>query len=164
MFFYFSGHGGKGFFAPYDITYYGDNMLTYNEVKEIFRCAKCNTKLLFADACFSGGIKGNRGTSSTTQNSDKKQQIAIMLSSQYDEYSNEIIGGGIDQGLFTYYIIEGLSGKANRDNSKYITIEELYTYVYKKVAAKAAMLNPPAEQHPQLFGNFDLRLIVGKVL
>lgn len=167
--FYFSGHGGSGFFCPYDVTMYGENLLYYYELKALFRKAKCKTKLIFADACKSGGLKGDRSTASgNNNNKDDKMNIAVMLSCQYDELSQEIYGGGIDQGLFTYYLIRGLSGEANRDNSKYITIQELYYYVYEKVSDQADMMSEKTgqnyPQHPLLFGNFDLRLIVGKVV
>ena len=55
--FYFSGHGSKGCFMPYDAGDIGNSLLYFNEVKSIFRSAKCNTKLLFADACFSGSMR-----------------------------------------------------------------------------------------------------------
>ena len=164
--FYFSGHGGKGCFVPYDVTKFGDNLLYFNEVKSIFRCAKCNTKLLFADACFAGsmkkGLSGNERIRKDMEKSLKaasNMNIAVMLSCQRDETSMEM--GLIQQGLFTYYLMEGLGGKANRDGNKYVTIQELYYYVYHKVKDMAAAVDH--QQTPELFGKFDLRLIVAKM-
>lgn len=85
--------------------------------------------------------------------------IAVMMSCQGDETSMEM--GSLQQGLFTYYLIEGLGGKANRDGNMFITIQELYYYVYHKVQDKAASRGK--KQTPELFGKFDLRLIVAKV-
>lgn len=166
--FYFSGHGSKGCFMPYDADDWGNNVLYFNEVKSIFRSAKCNTKLLFADACFSGSMKTGLSSKKEMKKSLEKSikaasnmNIAVMMSCQGDETSMEL--GSLQQGLFTYYLMEGLSGKANSDGNKFITIQELYYYVYHKVQDRAAHCRPPHKQTPELFGKFDLRLIVAKV-
>ena len=138
--------------------------MTYDDVKAIFKCARCNTKLLFADACLSGGIKGEaRQTDKSGKlangKSSNNQNIAVMISSKADEYSWQT--SEFEMGLFTYYLIKGLKGAANRDGNGYITIQELYYYVYHKVIDKAEEYG--TQQTPQLFGKFDLRLIVAKV-
>lgn len=159
--FYFSGHGSKGCFVPYD-----SEPLWFDDVKAIFRCAKSNTKLLFADACFSGSMKKDLANNTQWKRSLEKSikaasnmNIAVMMSCQGDELSLE--APDLGNGLFTYYLMEGLGGKANRDGNKYVTIQELYYYVYHKVQGKAAARNH--KQTPELFGKFDLRLIVAKV-
>lgn len=164
--FYFSGHGGKGYFLPYDVTMDGDNLLYFNEVKAIFRTAKCKTKLLFADACFSGGMKESIGKKLPLKKNHQdgvkaasNMNIAVMMSCQGDETSIET--GALRQGLFTYYLIEGLGGMANSDGNKYITIQELFYYVFHKVQDAAAKRGH--KQTPELFGKFDLRLIVANL-
>lgn len=159
--FYFSGHGGKGCFVPYDAGNHGENLLYFSEVKSIFRSSNSNTKLLFADACHSGSMKSTQ-SKETQKNLTKeikasaKMNIAVMISCSENEISIE--SPELHQGLFTYYLIKGLGGLANNDNNKYITIKELYYYVYKKTREKAAAYGH--KQTPELFGNFDLRLIV----
>lgn len=159
--FFFSGHGSKGYFLPYDATSYGGNMLYFSEIKEIFRCAKCDTKLLFGDACFSGSMKKNLSAQmqqsiSAGAKTASSMNIAVMMSCSENEYSIE--SSSLGHGLFTYYLMQGLGGKANRDGNKYITIQELFYYVHKNVRAGSGN-----SQTPVLFGKFDLRLIVGKV-
>lgn len=157
--FYFAGHGGDGFFSPYDFDGWLDSSIQYSDIKSIFRTAKCNTKLMFADACHSGGIKGtNRKKAGVS--SPKEINIAIMLSCKANEYSYSEINY-LKKGVFTHYLMEGLSGAANRDGNKYITIQELYYYVYAKV--KEYFKDDNITQTPQLFGKFDLRLVVAKV-
>jgi len=161
--FYFGGHGGEGGFAPYDFDGYFDSVLSYSDIKAIFRCAKCNSKLLFADACHSGGIKFDSNKSKNdghknNQTATKNLNIAIMTASKSDEYSWQT--SALEMGVFTYYLIEGLGGAANRDGNGYITIQELYYYVYHKVMDKTREFG--SLQTPQLFGKFDLRLIVAK--
>ena len=162
--FYFSGHGSSGCFVPYDATINGGNLLYFSEVKEVFRAAKCNTKLLFADACYSGSMKKNASKQlqekmNAASNKDSNMNIAVMMSCANNETSLE--SGELNHGLFTYYLIQGLGGSANSDGNKYVTIQELYYYVNQKVRAKANSMGHT--QTPVLFGNFDLRLIVAKV-
>lgn len=164
--FYFSGHGSKGCFVPYDAGDIGNTLLYFNEVKAIFRSAKCNTKLLFADACFAGSMKTGLSSNSEVRKSIEKglkessnMNIAVMMSCQGDETSVESSEWG--NGLFTYYLMKGLGGDANRDGNQFVTIQELYYYVYHKVQDKAAERG--RSQTPELFGKFDLRLIVAKV-
>ena len=156
--FYFSGHGGSGFFAPYDCGDSWDSYLYYDEVKAMFRNAKCSTKLLFADACCAGGMKEKNEYVEMTE--EKRQalsnsNIAVMMSCKADECSIET--PSLRHGIFTYYLIEGLSGNANSDKSSYVTIKELFYHVYKKTKAYSE------KQTPQLFGKFNPNLIVGKI-
>lgn len=162
--FFFSGHGNRGCFVPYDAGLSGENMLYFSEVKSIFRNARCDTKLLFADACFAGSMKGIE-IKDAQQIMEKeiktasKMNIAVMMSCRGNETSMEL--GDLRQGVFTYYLIKGLGGLANSDNNKFITIKELYYYVYQKTRAKANSVGHV--QTPELFGNFDLRLIVANM-
>ena len=161
--FYFSGHGDRGCFVPYDVGDSSDSFLYFSEVKSIFKCSSSNTKLLFADACYSGSMKGlaSKDVQTTIKKewkSASKMNIAVMMSCKGNEISLEL--PDLRQGVFTYYLIKGLGGLANADKSSRITIKELYYYVYRRTRAKTASLNHT--QTPVLFGNFDLRLIVAQ--
>lgn len=159
---FFAGHGIKGCFVPYDVSKTGGNLLYFDEVKSIFQCAQCNNKLLFADACEAGSMKKGLTKNPKRKRSMEKglraasnMNIAVMMSCQGDEYSYE--DPNLGNGVFTYYLMEGLSGKANSDGNKYITIQELFYYVYRKVQ------NRNRSQTPELFGDFDLKLIVANL-
>lgn len=159
--FYFSGHGDRGCFLPYDAGSSSDSYLFFSEVKSIFRSSESDTKLLFADACFSGSMKANqskeiKASLKKEARASSKTNIAVMMSCRGNETSME--SSELQQGVFTYYLIKGLGGLANSDGNKYVTIKELYYYVYKKTTAKAASMG--SRQTPELFGKFDLRLIV----
>ena len=39
----------------------------------------------------------------------------------------------LGHGVFTYYLLDGLKGKADLDADGIITVDEAYTYVSKKV-------------------------------
>ena len=160
--FFFSGHGCAGYLIPYDGDYYGNNFLSYDELKSLFRCAKARTKLLFADACFAGDFKNSltqRSTPNNNADSRNNSDIAIMLSCKDNEYSIE--DGYLRQGIFSYYLVKGLNGAADRDGNNFITIQELFYYVHNNTLSFSQ--NVGRSQQPVLFGNFDLRLIVGYV-
>lgn len=161
--FFYSGHGDRGCFVPYDANSYGENLLYFSEVKSIFKCSPSTTKLLFADACRAGSMK-SFSSKKVQQNINRERKassntnIAVMVACRGSEKSWEM--DDLRQGIFTYYLIKGLGGAANADNNQYVTIKELYYYVYKRTRAKAAAEN--RKQTPELFGDFDLRLIVAK--
>lgn len=170
--FYFNGHGGRDLVAPYD----SDNgRLYYREVKACFRKAKCGTKLMFVDACHTGSVKGAKKASVTrfrkkvnemkgiSEDTDKNEfsnmNIAVMTATKAEEVGWQT--SKFQKSVMTHFLIKGLGGEANRDGNGYITIQELYYYVYNKVTEETS--NYDTQQTPQLFGKFDLRLIVGKV-
>lgn len=160
--FFFSGHGSAGYLIPYDGDYYGNNFLSYDELKSLFRCAKARTKLMFADACFAGDFKNSLTQRSAPNNnvaSRSNSDIAIMLSCKDNEYSIE--DGYLRQGIFSYYLVKGLNGAADRDGNSFITIQELFYYVHNNTLSFSKDIG--RNQEPVLFGNFDLRLIVGYV-
>lgn len=165
--FFYSGHGAPGAFMPYDVSKTGTGMLHFSEVKELFRSANCKTKLLFADACHSGSLKNSASKSFTEsiqlEKSVEKEtgiNIAIMLSSRANETSIE--RKDIRQGLFSYYLIQALSGKADSNGDRIITIKEAFYFVYKQTVSKAKKQSRH-KQHPILFGDFDMDMVVAKV-
>ncbi len=164
--FFFSGHGSPGCFIPYDADKSGDNLLSHNQVKELFRMSKAAVKLVFADACFSGSIKkfipeiGKKAfpdESAAKAPPSSVKEVAIMMSSDKDQISFEY--PGLNQGVFSYYLIGGLRGAADKNNDNTISMAELYYYVrdntYSYVKTK---INK--RQTPILFGNFDREMII----
>ncbi|MGZ3569085.1 MAG: caspase family protein, partial [Thermodesulfobacteriota bacterium] len=78
----------------------------------------------------------------------------IITASDANEVSAE--KDELKHGVFTYYLLEGLRGKADLDGDGVITIDELYRYVSMKV--------PPAtgqNQHPVLKGETTGQIVLG---
>lgn len=103
-------------------------------------------KILFIDACNSGGIELEQGMKSDLENGLLKSDVlkineaiqtlsnlnngtVVISSSQQDEYSFE--HNTWENGAFTEAIIDGLKGKANTDNAdqKIVTLKELFEYI-----------------------------------
>lgn len=155
--FFFSGHGAPGKFMCYDSPLRG-NYLTHNEVKAAFKASKAKIKICIADACFSGSMKVSKEQyKKQKDNSGLKAtsnlEIIVFMSSQPWQTSQE--KGNLGQGVFTYYIIEALEGKADADRSNSISAKELYSYVRLKV-----MQSTGNEQTPIMFGKFKPGVII----
>ena len=113
---------------------------------------------VYLDACFTG------------QTRDAKMLIAdarpiIILPKEQDipdnvhvlsAASGSQISGVIkekEHGLFTYYVLKGLSGVADTNKDKVVKLNELSDYVSKNVKEQAALNGK--EQFPQLKSNQD---------
>ncbi len=125
-------------------------------------------RLIFiADACHSAGI--TEGTVSTRGFSNSinvaistlkatREGWGVVSASRAGEISLESGQWGGGHGVFTHFLLEGLSGKADLEGNKngIVTIAEAFDYVEEKV--KRATRNA---QHPDIAGNFDNNLPLG---
>ena len=58
-------------------------------------------------------------------------------------------------GVFTYYLLEGLQGAADRDNDGAVTVDEVFSYVSEKVPQVTGQ-----EQHPVKKGTAEGNLVM----
>ncbi len=151
--FYFSGHGASGLFCASDIKINGntaENALWHDEVKDAFKKCKARTKLCIADACYAGSIKGVANYKPVPQKGpgleDKSAGIAVIMASKSNQTSGE--DARLKQGFFSYFMIQGLSGKSDTNRDKVVTIKELFTYVWKNVKSYSK-----GKQVPIMFSN-----------
>ena len=120
---------------------------------------------MFIDACYSGFSR------------DPEKQVALLDSArpvrivgeEHDAPRNFTIfsASGLDQissglkeakhGIFSYYLMKGLEGKADKNKDRKITNGELQDYLVKNVSQKALELGRP--QEPSLAGNANKVLI-----
>jgi hypothetical protein len=171
--FYFSGHGGNGYFVPYDAAD-GYNLLYHTEVKAAFKKCPAQFKLCIADACHAASIR-TRDTEGTKEKAlvieegdstkyiknyeaikSPRSGVAVLMSSRGSESSLEL--GYLQQGVFSYYLIKGLDGNADTNRNNLVSIGELYQYIYINV-----LRDTKNTQHPVLFGQFDVTLPVSTV-
>lgn len=151
LFIYLAGHGDaideeQFFYLTYDCNPAGDknNYLVggavqlYNlKLKIAKETAKGVEVYFIMDACRSGelpgGIEGQGFLNSAI--SEKRVGEIIMLATGAGQESLEDVTIGNGHGLFTYYLVDGLSGMADSmgtaDNQ--ITVEEIRKYVEKNV-------------------------------
>lgn len=154
--FYFSGHGEKNAFLPID--YDGHlNRLKHTEISTLLKNSKAKLKICIADACHAGALEKNaKEFKRGGKYGELDQEIALMLSSKAEEVSVE--NAGLRQGIFTHFLIKGLKGAADIDESGEVTIEEVYEYVRQNVSFYTNNY-----QTPVLYGNFNKDLTISTV-
>lgn len=59
----------------------------------------------------------------------------------------------LGHGIFTYYLLEGLAGKADRNGDGLVTVSELYEYVEDQVDRKAREAG--GRQRPLMKGEIE---------
>ncbi len=138
---FFSGHGFPGGIVAYD------NVISYQEINNIFSTSAAALKLCFVDACHSGSV-GSVQDNTREYKAPSTGNIIYMMSSRADEYSIE--HSWVGHGYFSQALLKGLSGKADANKDKKITVRELFNYVYNDVQHTTAKMSN--SQHPQLIG------------
>ena len=177
---YFAGHGstekdvmspdGDGlekYLLPYDADrrdFYA-SALPMREISHIFNRVRSERLVFLADSCYSGasggrtiGITGTRSDISETflyRVTSGKGRV-IITASGANEVSAE--KDDLKHGVFTYYLLEGLRGKADADKDGLITVDEAYRYVSDQVPRATGQ-----EQHPVKKGTVEGRLILGVI-
>lgn len=176
VYIYYSGHGapktkeGKfidGYLVPYDadvssIEAIEDTGIKLSCIEGIMDESRAKGMLIALDACFTGGgksivPKGGKPLVgmlvSSTIIHPKGIGKAIITSSASNQQSweeeKEIKGG-----IFSHYLLEGLKGKADKDNDSWVTVDEIYGYL-KESVFKAAKRLKGEDQNPQLIGKAD---------
>ena len=178
---YFAGHGspeidptGKAddklekFIVPYDakkddLFGYGLSMDTIREILD--ERIKSKRAVFFIDSCYSGEAGGRTfsrpdvAARNITISEKFLEQLSgegriIITASKPDELSLET--DELRHGIFTYYLAEGLRGKADLNKDGVVTVDELYSYVYEKVTKEARKRG--GNQHPLRKGT-----IVGEI-
>ena len=156
LIFFFSGHGSEGAFCPDDVSREYSSLLTHEEIKAVFKQHPAKYKICFADACYSGSIYEGKPETTYTPSSQQETSIVIMMSSDPTETSAE--HPKIRQGAFTYYLLKGLKGSADRNKDKIVTLEELFPYV------KANVLQFTGNQQtPIIEGNASKDMPIGTI-
>jgi hypothetical protein len=175
---YFAGHGatekdvlspdGDGlekYILPYDVDpedLYA-SALPMREISHIFYRIQSQRIIFIADACYSGasggrtislsGIRANISDAFLDRITGGKGTV-IMTASGANEVSAE--DEKLQHGVFTFYLLEGLSGAADADKDGLITVDEIYQYVSVQVPRATGQ-----EQHPVKKGTVEGRLILG---
>lgn len=139
---YYSGHGYSGGIMVYD------GSLSYDEIRRFMSKSKCKNKMIFADACFSGGVVPLRQSQKHESERANKANIMLFLSSRYNEFSWE--RSDMKNAYFTYLLQKGLRGNADANRDRIITAKELFTYVHKNM-----FIATNGQQHPVMWGNFS---------
>lgn len=165
FFFYFGGHGDLEakishenslllLYNSFKTGYFqGNEFLQLSELKTWFDAlAKKQVEVVFiADACHSGGLIGGKEGVSKTQKALQESwgRVTKILSCQANEYALEGKQWGGGRGLFSYHLVNGLTGRADVNKDKKIALAELNIYLKTNVLREAN----PNVQTPVVLGN-----------
>jgi len=168
--FYYAGHGSMSvvkegekemfYILPYDVTnMYSQEILKANgvsasELKEFSKNIKAQKQLFVLDACQSGGavdLMASRGAL-------EEKAMAILARSTGTYWltasgSEQLAGefGTLGHGVFTYSVLEALSGKADAGKDGKVSVKELSLYVETEVPVLSEKYKGK-EQFPVSYG------------
>jgi Flp pilus assembly protein TadD len=168
---YFSGHGDvekksltqPGFLLCWDApskVYMGGGAFPLSMLQEVISTISVQNKakvIMIADACRAGKLSGSKvgGAQLTNANLAKQYSNEIkILSCQPDEFSIEGKQWGGGRGAFSFHLLEGLYGLADRNSDLSINLLEIRSYLEEKVLTEV----DPHSQIPMTIGNGKERL------
>jgi len=132
-----------------------------DEILRIFARIPAERVVVLLDTCYSGAAGGRTFARQQIRAGGLSDQFlerltrskgrVIMSASSPNEVALEI--SDLGHGLFTYYVLEGLRGKADRDKDGIVTISELYEYVEAAVERRAREAG--GRQRPILKGEVE---------
>ncbi len=143
----------------------GATAIKMQEVQDALRdYVVAKSVLVFVDACHSRGVAGTtvamRGLASTELVNEYLAELArsrpstlTFSASDINQLSQEDVRWGGGHGAFTYYLLEGMRGKANFDGDNLVRLGELLQYVTDNVRRDTR-----AQQSPISSGSYDINL------
>jgi tetratricopeptide (TPR) repeat protein len=155
---YFSGHGDletktirqNGFLLSHDSprACYMAGAIGIGYVQDYLATLVSNNKakvIMISDACRSGKLTGGaEGLKNTTAAlAEQWDNITKILSSQAGELSMESTKWGGGAGVFTFYLIRGMMGMADRNRDKMVNLLELNIYLNDNVPGETNFTQNP---------------------
>ena len=171
VYIYFSGHGDidgdlilkNGYLLcynspPSEYINFALSVSNLNEYANTLSAGKKANVVLITDACHSDKISSaeNRGPLLEGLLGKETEKKEVRISScQADELSaeNEAWGGG--RGVFSYYLVNGLKGLADKSKDGVVTLEEIKSYMASSFAGDALIQREKIKQTPSLNGRND---------
>ena len=169
---FFAGHGlasndGKELYIlPHDTDtdLLEDTAISRSKLYEDIIKLKPKKVVMFMDTCYSGISRDEKTLLASARplrlltdesEGDMPSNFTVFSASQISQMSSGLKEA--KHGIFSYYLMKGLEGKADGNNDKKITNGELLNYMNKQVAMKAAELG--RQQNPSLLGDPNKVLI-----
>ncbi|MCB1193968.1 MAG: caspase family protein [Leptospiraceae bacterium] len=167
--FYYSGHGfmnqdGENIIAPIDIVYKSKNEIR-NTIKIstlVKKSKKLPQSIFFLDACreeLKEGRKALQGEQfgNLPEEVIHARGIGIMMGTKPGGYSYE--NKELGSGLFTHFLVEGISGGVQNEGPEYVTFRSLKSYVEEKIQEYVTLHNKE-EQIPFTAGDYSGNFLI----
>ncbi len=178
VFFFFAGHGETigedtevGCLVAYNTRSdrLGSTGISISEIEETSRVLKSRHNLFILDSCFSG-LAGFKRRSLSSQNEKASDTYTRKM---MNKNGNQIITAGMKDervieaakwkhSVFSYYLIKGIKGAADRDNNGIISSSELSSYLKPKVTNESKGKQTPQLRYLGDEGEYMFKLTKGE--
>lgn len=168
---YYAGHGApdlqtkENYLIPYDgdPNYSSSTGYPVNEIYSNLAGIKAKSVTIIIDACFSGLSRDNQPLLADARSVFIKIEHGAIPAnmSVFSAASGSEISSAYKEkkhGIFTYFLLKGLSGEGDLDKDKKITVTEMQNYLSENVSLQARKMG--REQHPQLLGAQTKRVLL----
>ncbi|MFT3870552.1 MAG: caspase family protein [Nibricoccus sp.] len=156
---FFAGHGGQEqdkcesiaekqayYFLPWDADPedMASTSLSQNDFEKLVRTLKAQRLVMFLDACHSTGVAKAGGRDLAVVAAPKYERFAegegrvVIAAAKPDQRSWE--DEKLQHGIFTYHLLEALSGKADGNTDGYVSIQEVVNYLQREVPRTVKLL------------------------
>jgi len=170
---FFSGHGADDSYLPgefFFLTHDSDpENLDGTAVKmnglSFLKRIDAERVVLIADACHAGGFslygtKAPRPSWNALKRQFAQSSGKVMItSSRPEEVSVE--KPGMANSVFTHYLLEGLKGKADKDQDGLVTAQEAYDYTYRLTKDETEGRQHPQFESGRMVGAFPIAIAGG---
>ena len=175
-----SDDGVEKYLVPYDadLNRTAATCFPMSEFTNIFSSIRSRKVVFFIDSCFSGGASG-KGLSDALKRTFSNRPKGLRAISITPRFLNQLTEGPegygkvlitasqaneqalelpeLGHGLFTYYLLEALSGKADNGDG-YVTLKEVYDYLEDRVAMKSR--KEGGKQTPMMAGSITGKIVL----
>ena len=143
--------------------------LPMDEIQRIFSRIQSERVVLLLDTCYSGTAGGRTFARQQMRSGNLNDQFLERLTRSKGRViiaaagPNEVAleTSELGHGVFTYYVLQGLAGEADRDTDGVVTVSELYDYVEQQVDRKARAAG--GRQRPLMKGEIEGTLPLSRV-
>lgn len=116
-----------------------------DDIQRVFARLQAERVVFMVDTCFSGASGGRTFMRQATRSGHLSTQFLERLTKSRGRVIISAAGPNelalelpdLGHGVFTYYLLKGMEGEADRDKDGIVTVSELYEYVEDRVSAHA---------------------------
>ena len=149
---YYSGHGAPEGDKTYWVTYDADvndlfaSALSNDDIHTMLAMVTSERLITFLDACYSAAtvVRSDQTRAIPTEIPwEKFAGKGRLVISASDGKQQSVELDELQHGVFTYYLIDGLKGKADTNQDGVVEVDEIWNYVKSQVTDAARKVGHP---------------------
>ena len=172
IYIYYSGHGlpsvdGQTLYLlpqQADRDLIEDTAVAQSRINSAIQLTKPKSVTIFLDSCYSGAARTGeqllvsaRPISLKANTKTFPPEFTVFTASTADQISSS--SPELKHGIFSYYLMRGMEGEADKNKDGKITTGELQDYLLDNVMKQASIMN--RVQQPQLTGDIN-KVFIGR--